>query len=257
MTKDADRVAASIETCFRSLIGAMPEDFWRREEDGVLAFVSGLGIPLMNSVTVFGPAVDLGLVREMLPTVLESGFPCLLQGRVALREALSAIAGEFGLVPGEEVPLMMLDEGLEWEPSQPGALPTFRELATEERHLHAELLAAGFEAPLELMSQLVELFHSVPNFRMHVAEVAGVPVSTSASVLTEPDSVGIFDVATPPEYRRHGYGAAATAHAIRAGLASGATWAWLQSSPDGYPVYERMGFRTVENWPTWTRPMSE
>lgn len=36
----------------------------------------------------------------------------------------------------------------------PSALPTFRELATEERHLHADLLAAGFEAPLELMGRV-------------------------------------------------------------------------------------------------------
>lgn len=257
MSTDADLVAASIETCIRSFVEAMPKDIWRRKEDGVLAFISGLGIPLMNSVTVFGPRPDLGLVRDLLPTVLESGFPCLLQGRAALRETLSAVAGEFGLVPGEEVPIMMLDEAQEWSQSQPGALLTFRELAMEERHLHAELLAAGFEAPLELMSQLVELFYSAPNFQMHVAEIGGVPVSTSASVLTNPDSVGIFNVATPPEHRRHGYGAAATAHAIRFGLASGATWAWLQSSSDGYPVYERMGFRTVENWPTWTLRLSE
>jgi GNAT superfamily N-acetyltransferase len=252
MMTEADRAAGSIEMCFRSFIAAMPEEIWRREEDGLLAFIAGLPIPLMNSLTVFHRDADLDLVREMLPTVLESGLPCLFQGRAELQAPLTAIAGAFGLVPGEDVPLMMLVNAPKQVRSQPGPLPTFRELATEERHLSAELLAAGFEAPLELMSQLIELFHSAPNFRMHLAEVGGVPVATSASVFTEPDAVGIFDVATPPEHRRHGYGAAVTAHAVQAGLASGATWAWLQSTPDGYYVYERMGFRTVENWLTWT-----
>lgn len=235
----------------------MADDIWWREEAGVLAFISGLTIPSLNSVTVYDPVADLGPVRDMLTTVLESGFPCMLQGRAALREVLSALAAEFELVPAEELPLMTLDDAQAWAASQPEALTTVRELTMTERHLHAELLAAGFEAPLELMIQMVELFHSGPNSRMYVAEVAGTPVSTSVSVLTEPDSVGIFDVATPPEHRRHGYGAAATAHAIRAGLASGATWAWLQSSSAAYAMYEQMGFRTVENWPTWTQHMSE
>ena len=257
MKTDSDRAAASIETCFRSFVSGMADDIWRREEAGVLAFISGLAIPLLNSVSVYDPGADLGHVHDMLTTVLESGFPCLLQGRAALQGELAALAAQFGLVPGEALPLMILDDVQAWAASQPPARPRVRELTLEERHLHAELLAAGFAAPLGLMVQMVELFHSGPNSRMYVAEVAGVPVSTSVSVLTEPDSVGIFDVATPPEHRRHGYGAAATAHAIRTGLASGATWAWLQSSPAAYSMYERMGFRTVEKWPAWTQPTTQ
>ena len=63
--------------------------------------------------------------------------------------------------------------------------------------------------------------------------------------------VGIFNVATPPAQRRRGYGAAVTARAVTDGLAAGAAWSWLQSSPPGYRVYESLGFQTLESWHTW------
>jgi predicted GNAT family acetyltransferase len=63
-----------------------------------------------------------------------------------------------------------------------------------------------------------------------------------------------FNIATPPADRRRGYGAAVTARAVTDGLAAGARWSWLQSSVAGYPVYERLGFRTVESWQSWLSP---
>jgi hypothetical protein len=42
-----------------------------------------------------------------------------------------------------------------------------------------------------------------------------------------------------------------TAHAIVAARAAGARGAYLQSSPMGLPVYERLGFVTVERWRQW------
>ena len=65
------------------------------------------------------------------------------------------------------------------------------------------------------------------------------------------DGVGIFNIATPPGSRRRGYGAAMTARVIADGLSDGGRWAWLQSSPAGYSIYERLGFRTLESWQSW------
>lgn len=91
----------------------------------------------------------------------------------------------------------------------------------------------------------------LPGLRMYVGTVDEVPVTTALSVPTSGDSVGIFNVATPPAHRGHGYGAAVTAAAIADGMAAGARWSWLQSSPEGVGVYERLGFRTVESWAMW------
>jgi len=66
--------------------------------------------------------------------------------------------------------------------------------------------------------------------------------------------VGIFNVATPPEHRGHGYGAAITAQAIHDGFAAGAELSWLQSSAMGESVYRRLGFRAVESYVLFYRP---
>ncbi len=63
--------------------------------------------------------------------------------------------------------------------------------------------------------------------------------------------VGVFNIATPPAHRRLGHGRAVTARLVADGAAAGAHTAYLQASEMGYPVYERLGFTTVETWPSY------
>jgi GNAT superfamily N-acetyltransferase len=63
--------------------------------------------------------------------------------------------------------------------------------------------------------------------------------------------VGLLAIATLPEHQRRGYGAALTVRALIDGRAAGASWAWLQASDPGLPVYERLGFRTIEASACW------
>jgi GNAT superfamily N-acetyltransferase len=86
-----------------------------------------------------------------------------------------------------------------------------------------------------------------------VGEIAAEPVVTGMSVTVD-SAVGIFNVATVEHHRRRGYGAALTARAVNDAVRDGAAWAWLQSSDDGYGVYEHLGFSTVERWPCWISP---
>jgi hypothetical protein len=85
------------------------------------------------------------------------------------------------------------------------------------------------------------------------AWIAGTPagdVSTALGWLLD-DCCGIYNVATPAEHRGQGHGALATAQAVIDGFDAGATSAYLQSSPMGYPVYEKLGFTTAERWQQW------
>jgi predicted acetyltransferase len=52
-------------------------------------------------------------------------------------------------------------------------------------------------------------------------------------------------VATPPEHRRRGYGAAVTWAAIEEGRRQGCDHAALQASELGAPIYRSMGFVDV------------
>jgi GNAT superfamily N-acetyltransferase len=73
----------------------------------------------------------------------------------------------------------------------------------------------------------------------------GVPVSTAASVASN-GVLGIYNVATAPEFRKHGYAEAITRHAIGAGSGGGPRpRVVLQSTSQGHRLYDRMGFRAV------------
>jgi len=126
-----------------------------------------------------------------------------------------------------------------------------RQLHPDEAPLHVQVAAAGFETPQEPFRQMITpSMLGLPGVRCYLGEVNGHPVTTGIGV-TLGAFVGIFNVATPPAHRRSGYGAVVTARAVTDGLAAGANWSWLQSSPSGYMVYQRLGFRTIESWHTW------
>jgi len=77
-----------------------------------------------------------------------------------------------------------------------------------------------------------------------VGFVDGRPVATSG-LMQGGGVAGIYNVATAPDARRRGFGAAMTAEAVRAGRERGYEVAVLGASDLGRGVYERMGFAEV------------
>jgi ribosomal protein S18 acetylase RimI-like enzyme len=71
------------------------------------------------------------------------------------------------------------------------------------------------------------------------------PVSTTAVVLGG-GALGVYNVATVPDRQRQGYGEAVMRHALaEAQKEHGLERSILQSTPAGYRLYERMGYRPV------------
>ena len=60
---------------------------------------------------------------------------------------------------------------------------------------------------------------------------------------------GIYWVGTLPEARGRGIAEACTRAATNAGFAAGASFAALQASVMGEPIYRRMGYREVTRYP--------
>ena len=167
------------------------------------------------------------------------------------RRKLQDQATARGMKPEEHIPLMVLEDPRDLATNAATDALLIRELRPPEASVHARLAAAGFEAPAEPFLQLMTpSILAAPGVRCYLGEVDGEPVTTAVG-LALGSFVGIFNVATPPAYRRRGYGAAVTARAVADGVAAGATWAWLQSSGAGYHVYNRLGFRTTEDWQCW------
>jgi ribosomal protein S18 acetylase RimI-like enzyme len=188
----------------------------------------------------------------LLDAVAASALPHCLQLRPGSDPALSALAVERGMKPAVDVPVMALENSSRLD-RLAGTTDdlVINVLPPEEADRHVSVVAAGFEAPEELFVQLMTpSVLSLPGARAYVGYLGYEPVTTAFSV-TLGEGVGIFNVATPPAFRRRGYGAAVTARAARDGLRDGAQWAWLQSSPAGYGVYQRLGFRPLESWACW------
>lgn len=149
-----------------------------------------------------------------------------------------------------DVPLMVLPSERELPRLDQDDL-VIEVLDPEQAVVHAELAAAGFQAPADVfLGLMTPAVIGRPGVRTYVGKVAGEPVVTGVGICLE-NHVGVFNVATLPAHRRRGYGAMITGRAVRDGFDRGARWAWLQSSPDGYSVYEKLGFTTLESWECW------
>jgi GNAT superfamily N-acetyltransferase len=77
---------------------------------------------------------------------------------------------------------------------------------------------------------------------LHYIGYLGDQPVTSATLLLAGGIAGVYDVSTPPAWRRHGFGGAITAAALRAAWLRGYQSAWVWSSQMGQSVYRRLGF---------------
>ena len=243
-------VAAALAETWRHLSSALP-GAWALREGGAIAWVSGVGLPTLNGVWAERADTDPGTVAGLLDRVHATGLPYCLQLRPGASPALTGLAAARAMRLDEQIPLMVLEDPA--AVAGAGQLPglTLRELSPEQVGLHIRVAAAGFEAPEEPFVQLMTPdVLRLRGVRCYLGETGGQAVTTGIGA-TVGGCTGVFSVATPPAHRRRGNGAALTARAVTDGLAAGAAWAWLQSSPPGYGIYARLGFRTVETWDCW------
>ena len=127
-------------------------------------------------------------------------------------------------------------------PGRPLPLLDIRRVGTPlTRGAFYEIGSICFHVPLTWFREVFENDSVWANFESYVGYVNGEPVCTSATVRGG-GVIGVYNVATLPGHQRKGYGEAVMRHAIeRAGEGT----IILQSTPAGFPLYERMGFRTI------------
>ena len=240
MIRDGDRLIPVIEGASTQVAG----------EASLL--ITGVRVPTLNGVLTLRPSATVADVTRLLDIVAATGLPHSLQLRPGCSDELVELALGRGLVEDEALPLMAMERDLE-RVREAAHHPemTIRLLEPDECGIHVAISAEAFQSPPESFERLITpAVMRVPGHRAYVGTVAGEAVTTAVGS-TLGDYVGIFDVGTPERYRGRGYGAAVTARAVLDGYEAGASLAYLQSSAMGLKVYERIGFSTLEVWPTW------
>lgn len=219
---------------------------------------SGLPVAFVNGAFVRpGVADGDSVVSEAQAFFARRGVPWLLWVRQGADRHLSDACRRSGANDTGGPVAMVLADIASRSPQPPPAGLTVT-IASEPPDVDAvrPLMTSGFDMPTDVTERVitVELFRS-PDVCVLIGRVAGVPVSCSMVSVTG-DVAGVYNVATPPEFRRRGFGEALSWAALMEGRLRGATAAVLQASPDGQGIYARMGFEEHERYEQWEFPAS-
>lgn len=147
-----------------------------------------------------------------------------------------------GFVRAEPAPGMVL-RSINDDPTRCDGL-TIRKVTDTSGLAHFQNVAfESFGYPVELAPlALTEDLMALPHAAMFVGYARDEPACCSM-VISTGDIAGIYWVGSLGRFRQRGFGAAVTAHAIRAGAVGGCRLASLQASKMGEPVYRRLGDR--------------
>lgn len=206
---------------------------------------TGIPAAFFNGAFVVGPVEDPdGVVDDAIAFMAERNVPWLLWVRTGIDDALLEAGRRAGLTDAGGPPGMALPS-IRATPAMPDELEV--RLVSDVADLVAfrDVAARGFEMPPEIGPVLIaDSLLDDPTIGMVIGWNGDTPVSC-ALVAISGRTAGIYNVATPPEFRRRGYGAAVTWAAIEEGARRGCDHSVLQASDMGAPVYRSMGFVDV------------
>ena len=165
-----------------------------------------------------------------------------------LRRDASRIFRRHGLRPLTEAPGMYATNLL--PPDRPLPELDVRPVDDEPTSgAFAEIMSIAFDIPFSVCSAVYGSERAWNGeLRGYVGFSNGTAVTTAAAMITG-DVIGLYSVATMPQYRRQGFAEAIMRQVIEGGRQnSGITRTVLQSTPSGLALYKKMGYRTVTNF---------
>ncbi len=210
-----------------------------------------------NAVMVRAPIGARALLDAVRAFYAPRGGPHSIWLRAHADAALESPLRAQGYAPFTVMPGMALlaDPGTRCEPPGLTIVPATDDAGRDAfRHVSAEAYAT-YGAPRDYAADAFSSLDSVcaPHVQGFVGYAGGEPVAAAALYLTH-GVAGIGWVGCVPAARGRRYAEAVTWAAVREGFRRGATFANLQASPMGRPVYERMGFLTLTEYRVLARP---
>jgi RimJ/RimL family protein N-acetyltransferase len=211
-------------------------------------FTSGMDVPFFNQVSLYSQSVDV-LAEALKPLYEKNVVHAVYLGGAALAHAEALKLR--GYVNKGATPLMAysLDPAVDHHQLREGL--SFVRVATEaDLKICSDLLISAFGIPEETVwTYIAPTLSREDSYRYYILD-NGVPVSTAFFVKTG-TFLGCFDVATPAEHQRKGYGDELMRSVFTTHAAIGDELVVLQASDAGQPLYRRLGFQFVEYIQSW------
>lgn len=248
-----DRAHANFVEAFRALARIVP-GARIEERDGVTCLQSGIPYSLFNPAMVLrvpaDPESTFAWAREFHD---RHRLPWVLRTVPEAAAVMAPIVEVAGMTVSHAMPGMLLNPLAGRQREVPRLrVEIVRELET--LHSYFDVMALGFEMPRALMDPFdVQGALDAPDFTYYLGYLDDQPVATALRY-TSHRIAGVFNISTVPAHRGRGLGEAMTWQAALGGLDEGCVASYLQASEMGFPVYERMGYRHVVDYPTWDPP---
>ena len=231
-----------------------------RHERGVLLFSTGLPVRLFNQVVIELESAVPEAIAAGIAVLRDRDAPFEVNLRRGTDDRFEGVVEGLGLqVPagGGVMPGMALYPLPSGSSADAPDLEIRRIGDAAGLEDHVRTAASGFGMSEDLLWPWVgtDLWKR-PGFVVYVGYADGEPVTTGLGIRTG-RTIGVYNIATVPDARRRGFGAAMTERVVADGAAAGCDVAILQSSTMGRPVYERLGFRLVVEYVGWTDPIED
>ncbi|MFN7994618.1 MAG: GNAT family N-acetyltransferase [Bryobacteraceae bacterium] len=226
-----------------------------RELDGVSIASAGVTFQMFNAAFLSSPvASEAQMERRVAQAAVYFGARGLrwaywisdgwLDSRT--RKRLKNVLRKQNLYQAVELPGMLAESVLPADRQLP-AIEIRRVDSDPVKDAFCAIGSTCFNVPLPWFREVFDGESVWKDFAAYVGYVDGEPVSTAATVMGA-GAIGIYNVATLPGQQRRGYGEAVMRYAIgEAEREHGLRKSILQSTPQGFDLYLRMGYRTVSS----------
>ncbi len=216
------------------------------------AFVGLTGGPSADfNMALFGEDPDdLAIFHDFVTRVNATRLPALAMVSGAAGRLLAPAAEAKGLIEAGTAPLMSRAGALEDTPAS--EFVTKRATEAREMSIFGELAASAFALDKAWLDRTYAdaALLDAPALGFYITYRRDVPMSavcTSGAGST----VGIWTMSTPPEKQRQGAGRAVLVAAMQDHLKRGADTFYLIATAAGKPLYDSLGFKTVDELSIW------
>jgi ribosomal protein S18 acetylase RimI-like enzyme len=226
---------------------------------GVVTALGHVPMRFFNQVLVEEPHAEASAIKDGVARGRERGDPFVVSLRDGLDDRFAPMMGELGLVASDNA----VTTALTLHPvdvARPADLEPGFEIrrVTDETGLddHRRTATAGFGADPSVAEAMIKIgLLERPECVLYVGYLNDLPVTSGLGWRTN-RTIGVYNIATIPAARRHGFGEAMTAQVLADGKAAGCDVGALQASSMGRPIYQRMGFRMALRYIGYVEPVA-